>query len=484
MLITFILGAAFALRTYRLADFLGFWFDQGRDAGVIWDLLHSGRFFLIGPTTGIEGIFLGPFYYYLIAPFYAVGSGNPVWPSLWLIILNVAAIFLVYRIGRDYFNQATGILAAVFLSFSYHFALSSRWLSNPTPLPFFAVLSLFSLLKITHGQKSLWPWMILGSSLGLGLQLEAASATFFLPATLLILILFRSRIQFSLRSAAAALLPFLATLLPQLIFDFRHDHILLSGFSRFLVAEKSFQPGLVTAALDRLRYYYLIFTNKFFLSTALAKIFALLVLVSALVSRKSLPRIPVTLLLIWWLTPVFFLLFYHGNNGYVWDYYFTGVYPALILLVAAVFGMGLWHLRWGKVLVLSVGLVFCFHNLRSLGIYFSVPYPGFISLTSASKAVDWVYTDAAGQAFNVDVYVPPVIPHAYNYLFLWRGTTIWHTTPDTQLVSRLYTLREPDSEHPQFLAAWLTRQDTIGRIETTVKVDSLTIDRRIRLPND
>ena len=41
-------------------------------------------------------------------------------------------------------------------------------------------------------------------------------------------------------------------------------------------------------------------------------------------------------ILIWILTPMLFLLFYHGNKGYVWDYYFTGIYPHFILLVAAV----------------------------------------------------------------------------------------------------------------------------------------------------
>src|SRR3989339_1471952 len=79
ILLIAILALALFLRTYRVADFLGFWFDQGRDAKVVWDIWHSGKLTLIGPTTGIEGIFLGPFYYYLITPAYILGGGNPVY---------------------------------------------------------------------------------------------------------------------------------------------------------------------------------------------------------------------------------------------------------------------------------------------------------------------------------------------------------------------------------------------------------------------
>src|SRR3990167_8398219 len=79
ILVGIILLSAFFLRVYRVNEILGFYYDQGRDALVIWDLWHNGKFFLIGPTTGIAGIFRGPFYYYLIAPLYLIGRGDPVW---------------------------------------------------------------------------------------------------------------------------------------------------------------------------------------------------------------------------------------------------------------------------------------------------------------------------------------------------------------------------------------------------------------------
>src|SRR3989338_740654 len=84
IILMIILFSAFFIRIYRLNDLLGFYYDQGRDALVIWKLWHEGKPFLIGPVTGLSGIFLGPFYYYLIAPLYLIGKGDPVFPAFFL----------------------------------------------------------------------------------------------------------------------------------------------------------------------------------------------------------------------------------------------------------------------------------------------------------------------------------------------------------------------------------------------------------------
>src|SRR6266498_1061990 len=95
-----ILLISFFFRIYRIDQLLGFYYDQGRDANVIWNLIHNHKFFLIGPTTGIEGIFRGPWYYWLISPFYWLGQGNPIYPSIFLSITVVVSLFFLYKIGE------------------------------------------------------------------------------------------------------------------------------------------------------------------------------------------------------------------------------------------------------------------------------------------------------------------------------------------------------------------------------------------------
>ena len=160
-----ILFLAFIIRVYRLNDLLGFYYDQGRDALVIWDFWHNGKFFLVGPTTGLAGIFRGPWYYWLIAPFYLVGEGDPIWPAVFLVITSVAAIGFIYILAANIQNRTAGIIAAIIASFSYTIVMASRWLSNPTPVLLLSMILVWSMLKITQGKK--WGWPVLSFVAGL-----------------------------------------------------------------------------------------------------------------------------------------------------------------------------------------------------------------------------------------------------------------------------------------------------------------------------
>lgn len=111
LLLAIIIGSFF-VRAYRLHDLLGFYYDQGRDALVIWKLWHEGKLFLIGPVTGLAGIFLGPFYYYLIAPFYLLGKGDPVIPALFLAGLTTTAVLVLYVLGSSFHSKTAGIVAS------------------------------------------------------------------------------------------------------------------------------------------------------------------------------------------------------------------------------------------------------------------------------------------------------------------------------------------------------------------------------------
>ncbi|MBI2008231.1 glycosyltransferase family 39 protein [Candidatus Amesbacteria bacterium] len=480
IILAIILGLALFLRVYRTQDFLGFWYDQGRDALVIWDLLHKHKFFLIGPTTGIEGIFLGPFYYYLTAPAYLLGNGHPVYPAIWLATINVCAIFTLFLIGRRYFSPATGLIAATLVAFSFELVKYQRWLSNPTPLPLFALIAFSSLLEIIHNSPKLRNWLLLGLGIGLSLQLEAASAIFFVPATLLTLAVYRKSSVINVKNASLALLFFGLTLMPQIIFNFRHGNILLNSFSRFLIKENSFQPSLYNFYSQRLNLYYQEFTHKFYADPRSSLFFTVSLITFIFFVRKKIPVKPVFASFIWWATPLIFLLFYHGNKGYVWGYYFTGIYPVFALIVSAFWAVSFRYLRWSRGIILILLFVFLYQNLSQLKTYLTHPGPYGVSLTSQIQAVDWIYQDASDREFNTDAYVPPMIPYAYDYLFLWRGKNIFHSTPTVPLVPLLYTIQEPDPGHQTLFDTWFTRQSYYSSVEETKLFGPLTVQRRAR----
>lgn len=474
-----ILVVALFVRVYRTDQLLGFYYDQGRDAKVIWDLWHKGKFFLIGPTTGVEGIFLGPFYYYFIAPAYLLGNGNPVWPAVWVAVINVAAIAGLYLIGRRYFGQLTGLLAATIVALSFYLVLAHRWLANPTPLPLFAVAIMWSLLAIVHGQARLKEWLIAGLGIGLSLQLEAASAIFFLPATTIILLAFRRHIKWRWGWVGVMLVAFGVTLLPQIVFDLRHQHLLLNSFNKFLIAEESFRPQLAS----RLNFYFGSFTSKLIPDLQVGTLVVITLFALALGGLGQLQSKAAGVLMIWWLMPMLGLLFYHGNNGYVWDYYFTGVYPALMLFVAWVMARAWRKNMPAKMIVLALLGIFAWQNIPKILGYIRSGVDGSttVALGNEKQAVDWVYRDSGGVIFNVDAYVPPVISHSYDYLFLWMGSTKYSRLPESERIPLLYTLYEVDLPHPERLQAWLDRQAGIAQVEKSATFGGITVQRRHRI---
>src|SRR3989344_3797640 len=458
------------IRIYRTGAILGFYFDQGRDALKIWDFWHKGDIMLIGPTTGIAGILRGPFYYYLIAPFYLLGGGDPVAPAVFLAVLSIAAVVVLYYLGAKYFNRTVGLFAAIVASGSFYIMLASRWLSNPTPMLLLSVLLLWCMFAIHDGKK--WLWVVVAFIAGSSLfhffiwQMKRKN----LPGVKIILV-----------SIGA----FVFTALPQVIFDIKSGGLLRASIAKFLIGEKSFKISFWEVMGQRFKFYYDVFASKIF-HWIRPRELALLAVVggSFLIFFRKLWQsdyFKITFLL--FASPIVGLFFFQGNFGNIYDYYLTGYYLIFVLLFAIVL-VEIWKLKWlGKAFVAFFFWVFITWNgmVDRYKIIAGFDGPGTVVLGNQKQAIDWIYEDAAGRPFNTDVYVPPVIPHAYDYLFLWLGTTKYGYVPQGSEGDLLYTLYEDDPPHPERLAEWLARQAGIGQVEQETSFGGITVQRRARI---
>jgi len=140
---------------------------------------------------------------------------------------------------------------------------------------------------------------------------------------------------------------------------------------------------------------------------------------------------------------------------------------------------------FGKIIIAIFLFSFLNVNIFSVRNYIisGIDGPTTIALGNQLQAIDWVYKNANGERFNVDVYVPPVIPYAYNYLFNWYGEKTYGYIPDEERISLLYTLSEVDSPHPERLEAWQLRQNGIGKVLGSNSFGGITVEKRIRIPN-
>ena len=104
-----------------------------------------------------------------------------------------------------------------------------------------------------------------------------------------------------------------------------------------------------------------------------------------------------------------------------------------------------------------------------------------IGFVNQKQAIGWIYENAGNKNFNVDVYVPPVIPYAYDYLFKWLGTTKYNKEPNNENVELLYLLYEHDPDHQERLDSWMARQKGIGKMFEQKKFGAITVERRLRI---
>ncbi|QQG42190.1 MAG: glycosyltransferase family 39 protein [Candidatus Woesebacteria bacterium] len=486
-LLIIILGLGAFLRLYRINELLGFWFDQGRDALVIWDLLHNGKFFLIGPTTGLAGIFRGPWYYWLITPFYWIGRGNPVYPSIFLIFTTIAALGVIYYLGYKIQGRVTGLIAATIAAFSFYIIEASRWLSNPTPMLLLSLVMVFGMYMVVEGKK--WGWSIISFCFGLSLFNFGSSGEFFYFPVLLIFTIWQKKNWPDLKNLLFSVLLFIITFAPLVIFDFKHDGILRNNIYQSFVSEKSFIVPTKKFLVERTVIYYDVFTKKIFDARGerekiTLSIIALWFLVS---TPKYLKNKNISLLILFLVSPIVGLYFYQGNNAVLYDYYFTGYYLIFVLLLGIVLG-NMWKFTIGKVFVLYFIYLFISAN-------FSILLPrlterstninSVIILSDQKKAIEWVYNNAGDRNFNIDVYVPPVIPYAYDYLFKWIPTTPRLRGASGKLTenqtSLLYTLYEVDLAHPERIGAWLERQKGIGKVLKEENFGGIVVQERVRI---
>jgi 4-amino-4-deoxy-L-arabinose transferase-like glycosyltransferase len=481
LLILIILLFAFILRIYRIADLLDFHYDQGRDALIIWELIKNHKFFLIGPVTGLEGIFLGPFYYYLIAPFYLIGNGNPTIPSIFLSFLVTVSLYFLYKSGEEIGGKAVGLIALVVGSFSNYLVLSSRWLSNPTPIYLTSILIFYLLIKIVK-EKNNKPifWILTFLLVGVSFHFELASAIFYLPILLIFSIWQKKKLN--KLTVFLSLVFLVVTFLPQIIFNFRHENILFNNILFQVTNHKDSQIEInfLQFLLTRIKRIWDILSSLIFSNNlSIASIFLYISLFGIFKLKKN--NEINKLFAIFLGIPLIGYLLYRGNYGNLYNYYLTGYFLIFVLF----FSWGiLYFFKFSPKRIYLIFILLIILNLVYVKIKLTtnVNNTNEIFIQNQLEAINWIYEDSIGNNFNVDVYVPPVIPYSYDYLFLWEKDIRGIDNPKlTEKFDLLYTLYEVDPPHPDRLDAWLARQSGIGKVEKEIRFGGITVQRRIRI---
>lgn len=245
IIIFIILAMAAFLRLYRIGDYMTFLGDEGRDVLVAKGILN-GQLTLLGPRSSAGNFFTGPIYYYMIAPFLWLFNYNPVGPAVMIALLGIGTVYLIFYIGKRFFNPATGLIAASLYATSPLVINYSHSSWNPNAMPFFTILLLYFLYLAVKTNKTIL-FFTCGFLFGITLQLHYIEL--FVGVTIFFFILIGQWVYSKMinwkaifKQYAVVLAGFLLGFLPFIVFEIRHEFINLRTIAYFIILG---DPGAV-----------------------------------------------------------------------------------------------------------------------------------------------------------------------------------------------------------------------------------------------
>lgn len=488
LFVAILLLSAF-LRLYKISQYMEFLGDQGRDVVIISDFLKNGNLFFIGPQTSIGNMYLGPYYYYLLAPALLLANFSPVGPAIFVALLAIATVALVFFISRLWFNRPTALMASFLYAISPVAIKYSNFSWNPNIMPFFALLFVyfFSRAIFTKKYKSLMPasisFVMIVNSHYLGLLLLPLAGLYWFFHLLSIKNKTNPKKKFIKYTTYSAFI-FLASLMPQILFDIKHKGQNIKALIKFFSERQTTINLKAYKAIPNLFPLFSqistrLLTGKntiFGLYLSLALLTGLLVYLYRLVKNKKTTNPHLNLLLVWYLTGLVGLGLY---KQHIYDHYFGFLFPPVFILMAFFINRLMSLSKTGQVLGLFTFLFLVYASLTQNPFL----HPPNHQLQTVDKITDSIIQKSNGQKFNFALLAKQNYDPPYRYLLDQKQSGLCDL-PDC-LASQLFVVCEPHPDincHPINHPEWAVAAFGWAKIDTLWQVNGINIYHLIPNP--
>jgi hypothetical protein len=128
-----ILALALFARTYKLTDLFIYGHEQDLQNWIVKDILINHHPRLIGQETSITGLFIGPFYYYLLVPFFYLLKMNPLVSYIPITIISISTLISLYFVTFKLYGKVPATIASLIYAVSPFIFFLDRWVV-PTQL--------------------------------------------------------------------------------------------------------------------------------------------------------------------------------------------------------------------------------------------------------------------------------------------------------------------------------------------------------------
>jgi hypothetical protein len=446
--LTIYLILSLLIRFWNFDDAMYFIYDVGRDAIVLREMA-GGDIKLIGATTGLPGLFLGPLWYYAGLPGYFLSSGNPYGIQLWYIALASLALPLYWLVSKRLFGAGFfAALAAILLSITPGGMTGTNFVWNVMlSLPLVTGALWFLAKSREHSTNVYWGFFFLA----LTLQSEFAYAVFFVTTLWFLIPYLRGKFEWKTMLVTLGVIGI--TLIPQGLFElktgFSMTKSLFAGMNQTgtTVPQSYLWQHRPQQLWNATRPFFV--RGDFYPEIVVGGLVFFWLVAALFILLKG--DFPWKLVLLLALLPYGFYMFWGGNYGFFFDYYITPHFIFLTLLV--VYGMQQLVLLFRPFIVVPLCFValLLIHSYVHLSgvILFPQNNAGLkVMEQSIARLFEWSKSDNTNQAV-FRIYTRNLATENYDYLIWWYAKE--HSLPHPLTVvsatdTYRYILFEPD-EH-------------------------------------
>lgn len=422
------------LRAYKAVEWFPYAHDHDLNGWVIRDILENKHLRLIGQETSSIGVYIGPLYYYLLAPFYLIFRMDPKGTLLLPIIISGISIFSFYWVFLKIFNQRAATLASLIYSVSTLIVFTDREVVPTQPAMLWTVWFFYGLWLLTKGKHK--AFIILGVLLGLAWNFSLA---LIILTPLIFIAFFLSKKTLNLKHLLLGFSVFVVSLSPFLAFEARHDFSQSKAIYASLTSEKDYvtETGKGYAKFDRVMQLVYRNTTRLlwggdYSSKGNLTFLILIFLLVFLYVKKILPKNLFTLMALWL---GIFVVFFTFNSINISEYYLNGM-----------------NVVWIGILALSLDKTISRNYLLGLLMAGIIIASNFISFTNRSvvtngyvqrkELAEFIKKDGQKHGYpcvSVSFITSPGNDLGYRYFFWLSGLHV--NNPDSG--SPVYTIAFP-----------------------------------------
>lgn len=448
--------------------FFAFTYDQGRDFLEVAKIVYEKNLTLIGQTTGQQGIFYGPSWYYFLTPIFALSNGDPQKVAIFFGFFGIATIMFLYFFLK---TSAESLLVPFLLAAIA--SMSSTWMLGPTNIwntslsPILTIGAFYNVLRIFEKTKPI-NFFLLGICLAAINESELPWGIVMIVSTLILSIVYKN--IFFRKSFLLSLFGFLLVLSPKVIFNLRHNFLEVNAVINYFREPKIYgdQMPILERLISRLDQYWGIFSSEFTKNNETAGAVLILLLVLNVILLKNYKEkwkflrndfVTKFSLIIIFSSLLLFTFF----KDIVWEYYLIGLPVTLVILLSRIFDLSQSQ-KTTKILSLIILLSVVLINFNPQIFYpYKISWLGDGATYRNQKAIMDYIVSQKPQNYGVFAYSPAIFDYPFDYLIYWYSHMGLLEKPNNQ--SNTFYLIIRDASTDKYInSGWLgdkTKDKTI-----------------------